>query len=334
MPTMKDIAKLAQVSTSTVSHVMNNTRYVSDEVRQKVLRVVQELNYTPSSLARSLKIKETNTIGMLVTASDNPFFSEMIRSVERYCQRNHYNLILSYTDGDTQRLSKNVDTLIRKQIDGLLLMCSESDWKIDEQLYQRLTLPIVIMDWWPTPLRADKIHENSEYGGYLATKTLIEHGHTHIAIITGNLNKSIALNRLQGYKTALCESGIALNHALILEGDFSVESGIKNMHTLLQQSPRPSAVFACSDTIAIGAYHAIWQAGLQVGKDISIIGYDDIHMTQYLTPPLSTIHQPKNTMAKNAVEILLDKINHPQRENRIIQFEPILVLRNSICQHK
>lgn len=330
MPTMKDIARLAQVSTSTVSHVINNSRFVSDEIREKVMAVVHQLNYTPSALARSLKVKETNTLGMLVTASSNPFFAEVLRSVERYCHRHQYNLILSYTDGDSERLQRNLETLIRKQVDGLILMCAESHWQVNEEISQRLQLPMVMLDWWPTALNADKVHENSEYGGYLATKTLIDAGHRDIAIITGNFKKSLAYNRLKGYQKALQEGGISQRAEWVIESHFDIEGGIDSMQRLLRLESRPTAVFACSDTIAIGAYQAVWRAGLAVGKDISIIGYDNIEMAQYLSPPLTTIHQSKNNLAKQAVEMLLQRIKNPDQENRTLTLEPHLIWRESV----
>ncbi|PJG84899.1 substrate-binding domain-containing protein [Conservatibacter flavescens] len=329
MATMKDIARLAQVSTSTVSHVINNSRYVSDEIKEKVMAVVTQLNYTPSALARSLKIKETKTIGMLVTATDNPFFYEVISGVESYCNQHHYNLIISNTYGNEERLQQNVDTLVQKKIDGLLLMCSESTFPAGNPI--NLPLPMVIMDWWPTELNADKIFEDAEYGGYLATKTLIKHGHTQIGIITGNLTKSIAQNRLNGYKKALAEHHLPLNPNWIIESHFHFEGGIKGMAQLLSQPHRPTAVFACSDTIAFGAYHTAWQQGLSIPQDISIIGYDDIHLAQYMSPPLSTIHQPKTELGKLAVETLLERIKKPIENYRTLVLKPQLVERGSIA---
>lgn len=333
MATMKDIAKIANVSTSTVSHVINNSRFVSEEIREKVLQVVKELNYTPSALARSLKVNETKTLGMLVTASDNPFFAEVIRSTERYCYLNNYNLIISYTDGDTQRLQKNIHTLIQKKIDGLILMCSDSHWQLENDLTHQLQLPKVIMDWWPIPLEADKIYENSIMGGYLATKTLLEYGHRHIAIITGNLNKSLAQNRLLGYKNALNEWGVQINSDWIVEAEFSFAGGVTGMQQLLQQKQRPTALFACADTIAIGAYQAAWQAGLHIPEDISIIGYDDINITQYLSPPLTTIHQPKNRLAKLAIQKLLHRIKQPDAPFSDTILTPELCLRSSVIHY-
>lgn len=328
MATMKDIARLAQVSTSTVSHVINGSRFVSDEIREKVMRIVAELNYTPSAVARSLKVRETKTIGLLVTATNNPFFAEVMAGVEQYCQQHQYNLIIATTGGDAKRLQQNLQTLMHKQVDGLLLMCGDSRFQADIEL--TISLPLVVMDWWFTELNADKILENSALGGYLATKALIDAGHRKIGIITGNLKKSVAQNRLQGYKNALSEAKIALNPHWIVESHFDFEGGELGIQSLLTQSSRPTAVFCCSDTIAVGAYQAIQQQGLRIPQDLSIMGYDDIELARYLSPPLSTICQPKAELGKLAVEALLQRIKNPNENYRTLVLEPTCILRGSI----
>lgn len=328
MATMKDIARLAQVSTSTVSHVINGSRFVSDEIREKVMRIVAELNYTPSAVARSLKVRETKTIGLLVTATNNPFFAEVMAGVEQYCQQHQYNLIIATTGGDAKRLQQNLQTLMHKQVDGLLLMCGDSRFQADIEL--AISLPLVVMDWWFTELNADKILENSALGGYLATKALIDAGHRKIGIITGNLKKSVAQNRLQGYKNALSEAKIALNPHWIVESHFDFEGGALGIQSLLTQSSRPTAVFCCSDTIAVGAYQAIQQQGLRIPQDLSIMGYDDIELARYLSPPLSTICQPKAELGKLAVEALLQRIKNPNENYRTLVLEPTCILRGSI----
>ncbi|WP_447908227.1 substrate-binding domain-containing protein [Haemophilus influenzae] len=332
MATMKDIARLAQVSTSTVSHVINGSRFVSDEIREKVMRIVAELNYTPSAVARSLKVRETKTIGLLVTATNNPFFAEVMAGVEQYCQQHQYNLIIAATGGDAKRLQQNLQTLMHKQVDGLLLMCGDSRFQADIEL--AISLPLVVMDWWFTELNADKILENSALGGYLATKALIDAGHRKIGIITGNLKKSVAQNRLQGYKNALLEAKIALNPHWIVESHFDFEGGALGIQSLLTQSSRPTAVFCCSDTIAIGAYQAIQQQGLRIPQDLSIMGYDDIELARYLSPPLSTICQPKAELGKLAVEALLQRIKNPNENYLTLVLEPTCVLRESIYSFK
>ena len=328
MATMKDIARLAQVSTSTVSHVINGSRFVSDEIRDKVMRIVVELNYTPSYIARSLKVKATKTIGLLVTATNNPFFSEVMAGVEQYCQKNQYNLIIATTGGDAKRLQQNLQTLIHKQVDGVLLMCGDSRFQADMEL--EVSLPLVVMDWWFTELNADKILENSERGGYLATKSMVDAGHQKIGIITGNLRKSVAKNRLQGYKKALSEANIVLNPDWIVESHFDFEGGIVGAQKLLALLDRPTAIFCCSDTIAIGAYQAIQNQGLRIPQDISIMGYDDIELARYLFPSLSTISQPKAELGKLAVETLLQRIQEPNENYRTLVLEPTCILRESI----
>ncbi|OOF38549.1 transcriptional repressor PurR [Rodentibacter mrazii] len=328
MATMKDIARLAKVSTSTVSHVINGSRFVSDEIREKVMNVVTELNYTPSAVARSLKVRETKTIGLLVTATNNPFFAEVMAGVEQYCQQHQYNLIIATTGGDAGRLQQNLRTLLHKQVDGLLLMCGDSRFNADTEL--TISVPLVIMDWWFKELNADKILENSILGGYLATKTLIEAGHKDIGIITGNLKKSVAKNRLEGYKKALSEAEIPLNDDWIIESHFDFEGGSIGMQKLLATTKRPTSVFCCSDTIAMGAYHIIQQQGLNIPQDISVIGYDDIELSQYLFPPLSTISQPKAELGKLAVELLLQRIKNPKEPYQTLTLSPTLQLRKSI----
>lgn len=330
MATMKDIARIAQVSTSTVSHVINGTRFVSDEMREKIMAVVRELNYQPSALARSFKLKKTQTIGMLVTASNNPFFAEVVAAVEGYCAENDYNLILANTNGDSQRLQSSLQMLIQKQVDGLLLMSTETH--LAEQLSLEISIPAVVMDWWPTALSADKILEDSELGGYLATQYLLEQGHRKIGIITGNLQKPLALNRLNGYKKALSEAQVPLNPHWIVESHFDFEGGIIGMEKLLQQKERPTAVFACSDTIAVGAYQTLWKHQLSVPKDMSIIGYDNIDLAQYLAPPLTTVHQPKIELGKLAVETLLERIKNPEKTNRTLILKPEVISRSSVAR--
>lgn len=187
MATMKDIARLAGVSTSTVSHVINKSRFVSDEIAERVNNAAQQLNYAPSALARSLKMNRTKTIGMLVTTSTNPFFGEVVKGVERSCYHQGYNLILCNTEGDNQRMKASINTLLQKRVDGLLLMCSTLEGERLDVFDRYPDIPIVVMDWGPILFASDKIQDNSLQGGYMAAKHLIECGHKEIGCITGPL---------------------------------------------------------------------------------------------------------------------------------------------------
>lgn len=328
MATMKDIARLARVSLSTVSHVVNGSRFVSPEITEKVQKVIEELNYKPSLLARSLKIKATKTLGMIVSSGNNPFFAEVVRHVERYCERHNYHLIVVNADPQSGNLASHLDRLLAKQVDGLLLMCAEPQAQ-DGDIMANVNLPKVVIDWWQQPVNADIIHENSELGGYLATSALIEAGYREIAVICGELSKPLAFNRLAGYKRAHSEKNLPIRPAWIIESHFHYDGGLEATERLLALPERPRAIFAMSDSIAVGVYQAVWRAGLRIPQDIAVIGYDNIELAQYLTPPLSTIHQPKARLAKQAVEQLLLRIQDPERPRQTVRLTPELVRRES-----
>lgn len=330
MATMKDIAKLAGVSTSTVSHVINKTRFVSEEIAERVNSAAKELNYAPSALARSLKMNRTQTIGMLMTTSTNPFFGEVVKGVERSCYHNGYNLIPCNTEGDSERMKSSIDTLLQKRVDGLILMCTTiAGERID--IFERYPdIPVVVMDWGPVLYASDKIQDNSFQGGYLAAKHLIEAGHREIGCITGPLNQYQAKMRYAGYKRALTEHQLAINTDWIEESDFSCEGGRNAFLRMLEKDALPTALFACNDMMAMGVVNAAHELALNIPQDLSLVGYDDIHIAQFMTPPLTTIHQPKYRLGKTAVEALLARLEDKNLAPQVVQLEPVLVERNSV----
>ncbi|EGR4156935.1 LacI family DNA-binding transcriptional regulator [Vibrio cholerae] len=331
MATMKDIARLAGVSTSTVSHVINKSRFVSDEIVERVNNAAQQLNYAPSALARSLKMNRTKTIGMLVTTSTNPFFGEVVKGVERSCYHQGYNLILCNTEGDNQRMKASINTLLQKRVDGLLLMCSTLEGERLDVFDRYPDIPIVVMDWGPILFASDKIQDNSLQGGYMAAKHLIECGHKEIGCITGPLIRHQAQMRYEGYKRALAEAGIAINPDWIVESDFECEGGYQAFEKLYQRGKLPSALFVSNDMMAMGVIQAASQRGLRVPDDLSLIGYDDVHIAKFMTPALTTIHQPKYRLGKAAVDTLLYRLENPDTTAQVVQLEPTLVARSSVC---
>ncbi|ENN2712511.1 substrate-binding domain-containing protein [Vibrio cholerae] len=330
MATMKDIARLAGVSTSTVSHVINKSRFVSDEIAERVNNAAQQLNYAPSALARSLKMNRTKTIGMLVTTSTNPFFGEVVKGVERSCYHQGYNLILCNTEGDNQRMKVSINTLLQKRVDGLLLMCSTLEGERLDVFDRYPDIPIVVMDWGPILFASDKIQDNSLQGGYMAAKHLIECGHKEIGCITGPLIRHQAQMRYEGYKRALAEAGIAINPDWIVESDFECEGGYQAFEKLYERGKLPSALFVCNDMMAMGVIQAANQRGLRIPDDLSLIGYDDVHIAKFMTPALTTIHQPKYRLGKAAVDTLLYRLENPDTTAQVVQLEPTLVVRNSV----
>ncbi|AUU88480.1 MULTISPECIES: ribose operon transcriptional repressor RbsR [Enterobacteriaceae] len=329
MATMKDVARMAGVSTSTVSHVINKDRFVSEAIREKVESAIKALNYAPSALARSLKINQTRTIGMLITASTNPFYSELVRGVERSCFERGYSLVLCNTEGDEQRMNSNLETLMQKRVDGLLLLCTETHQPSREILQRYPSVPTVMMDWAPFDGDSDLIQDNSLLGGDMATQYLINKGHTHIACIAGPLDKTPARLRLEGYRDAMARAGLTIHDGDEIIGNFEFSGGFEAMQMLLALEARPQAVFICNDAMAVGAYLALYQAGLRVPQDIAIVGYDDIELAQYMTPPLTTIHQPKDELGELAIDVLIHRISDPTQQQQRLQLTPVLMERGS-----
>ncbi|QIR95991.1 substrate-binding domain-containing protein [Vibrio alginolyticus] len=335
MATMKDIAKLAGVSTSTVSHVINKTRFVSEEISERVTNAAKELNYyAPSALARSLKVNRTKTIGMLVTTSTNPFFGEVVKGVERSCYQKGYSLILCNTEGDNERMRQSINTLLQKRVDGLILMCSSLEGERIDVFERYPDIPVVVMDWGPMLFTSDKIQDNSLRGGYLAAKYLIDCGHTEIGCITGPLIKHQAQMRYEGYKRAMNESGLEFNANWIIESDFECEGGYQAFKKMAQRGALPSSIFVSNDMMAMGVINAANELDIKVPDDLSIIGYDDIHIAKFMSPSLTTIHQPKYRLGQAAVETLVRKLDEKSTEAQVVQLEPTLVERKSVKRLK
>jgi len=330
MATMKDLAKLAGVSTSTVSHVINKTRFVSDEIAERVNKAAQELNYAPSALARSLKMNRTKTIGMLMTTSTNPFFGEVVKGVERNCYQQGYNLILCNTEGDHQRMKSSINTLLQKRVDGIILMCSTLVGERIDEFERYPDIPVVVMDWGPMLFSSDKIQDNSLLGGYIATKHLIDNGHNHIGCITGPLNHHQAQMRYEGYKRAMRESQLDINPEWVVESDFECQGGYDSFNKLYKKGGLPTALFVSNDMMAMGVINAANENNVKIPDNLSIVGYDDIHISKFMSPALTTIHQPKYRLGEAAVKTLLKKINKESDQPEIIQLEPTLSVRKSV----
>ena len=330
MATMKDVARLAGVSTSTVSHVINNNRFVSEAIRQKVTFAIEQLNYAPSALARSLKLQRTHTIGMLLTASSNPFYAEVVRGVERSCYERQYSLILCNTEGDKDRMDRSLETLLQKRVDGLLIMCTERRRPSAEILGRYPSIPSVMMDWAPFESSSDVIQDNSLLGGEMATRYLVSRGYTRIACIAGPRDKTSACLRLEGYQRAMAAAKLPVLPGYIIESDFEFEGGFLAMQQLLRLTPRPQAVFTSNDAMAVGGYQALYQAGLTIPRDMAVMGYDDIELARYMTPPLSTIRQPKDELGELAIDTLLHRMETPDVSQQLLVLTPELMERASV----
>lgn len=331
MATIKDVAKQAGVSTTTVSHVINKTRFVAEDTTKAVWDAIKELNYSPSAVARSLKINTTKSIGMMITTSESPFFAEIVLAVEEYCYRKGYSLFLCNTQNEPEKIQNHLDMLIKKRVDGILVMCSEYRENAFA-LFKSTSIPMVVMDWGPNEDKSDRIIDHSFEGGYIATKHLIESGHTDIGIIAGYLYKTTAKARYDGFVKAMNEAGLPIRPEWVYENDFQPEGGYESMNYILKQKTRPTAVFCGCDMMALGAISAITEKGMQVPQDISVIGYDNIHSSRFFAPPLTTVNQSKVRLGKMALELLFERIQDSDAANqpKVLEFYPELVVRKSV----
>jgi len=337
LTTIKDVAQQAQVSVTTVSHVVNNTRFVSEGARQRVLQAIDELRYVPSALARSLKSNRTHTVGMMIPNSSNPYFAEIIRGIEDTCYAAGFNVILCNSDDDPLKQSTYVRLLSEKQVDGLIVMSSGADGELLDTL-RAASMPQVVVDREIEDLEADLVEVNHEAGGAIATRHLLALGHRRIACIAGPQVLSSARQRVQGYRLALQEAGIEVEERLLRSADFTSAGGHLAMASLLEAAEaearrggpgRPTAVFASNDLMAIGAVCAAAGAGLRIPQDLSVIGFDDIALSAYANPPLTTVAQPKHRTGALAAQMLMQRIAERGRAWQREILQPTLTVRQS-----
>lgn len=329
MTTIKDVAEKAGVSISTVSHVINGTRFVSEELIQRVLTVMEELHYHPNTLAQGLRRGDTKTIGLIVPDNSNPFFAEIAHTIEDLGFQNGYSVILCNSHGDLDREATYLDLLISKQVDGVIFISAGSNPEHLGELISR-NIPVVVADRDLEYDSVDVVLVNNEKGGYKATRYLLDLGHTKIACVTGPTELTPSAARYRGYLNALNGAGLSINDSYVITGDFQVDGGERAMLQLFALDSPPTAVFLCNDLMAFGAFRALRKLNRHVPEEISIIGFDDIKLASIITPALTTVAQPLSDLAKTAVNLLINRIQHggDVKTERII-LDPVLVVRDS-----
>jgi len=322
------VAARAGVSVTTVSHALNGTRFVSDEARARVNEAAHALGYVPSAVARGLKHNTTRTLGMLVPNSSNPYFAEIIRGVERHCYAAGYSLVLCNSDDDPQRQADHLRVLAERRIDGLVLVASGEDAQIVD-CCKGLRLPLVLVDREVAGIDADMVEVDHAAGGELATAHLLALGHARVACIGGPADLRPSRQREAGWRRALAAAGVKPRADELVRGDFAPQGGDAALRRLLKSARPPTAVFVCNDLMAIGALHAAHAAGVKVPGELSLVGFDDIELAAYTTPPLTTIAQPKEAIGTGAAGLLLERLRAGRSEARQLILQPQLRLRAS-----
>jgi LacI family transcriptional regulator len=329
MATIRDVAKQAGVAPITVSRVVNNSGYVSDETRARVEQAIEELGYIPNMLGPSLRFKQTNTLALLLTDITNPFWTTVARGAEDAANESQYNLILCNTDESEEKQKQYTQMLLRRQTDGILLVPASSTPQAVE-LFQRQKVPTVILDRSIPDVEVDEVRSDSEAGAYQATRHLIEMGHRHIALLTGPEYVSTAKDRAEGFRRALNESDLDCPPEFVQWGKFTRESGYEATKHLLQFNPRPTALFAGNNFIAIGAMVALNEAGCRVPEDMAIVAFDDLPPTLTIEPFFTAVVQPAYEMGFQAAQLLISRLTgeHEEGSTKII-LTPELIIRRS-----
>lgn len=328
--TIKDIAKLAGVSITTISKVINHKDHdIGKDTKNRVLEIIKQYNYRPNALASGLITKKTGTIGLLVPDISNAFFSEVIQAVENTAMQYGFNVILCNTDDNEEKELEYLNVLRDKRVDGIIFISTfiSNHRGIDELADNGM--PLVVVDRSIDNALIKVVQLDNESGGYAAAKHLIQHGHTRVGCITGPLQNRSARDRYEGYVKALREAGIAFEDKYVYEGDYRITSGETAAQALLKEGV--TAIFACNDMMAYGVYRAARDLGLQIPEDLSVVGYDDIYLSEILSPPLSSVRQPTYEIGAASASILIDMINGVEVKEKRTDFKADLSIRKSVA---
>lgn len=331
--TIKDIAERCGVSITTVSRVINNKpEGVGSETRSKIIETIEQLNYQPNSIARSMITKKTHTVALVIPDICNPFFPELARGVEDCCTQEGYNLFLCNTDGSVEKELSYIKYLRERLVDGIIFTTQNAE-EFNEIFYnlQKDKFPFVFIERYIEDMEdLIGVFVDNTQGMYRAVRFLFENGHKNIAFITGPFNTTNAVLRFKGFQQAHLESGMDINYSLVKEGDYKLQSGYRQMKELLQENPgKFTAVIASNDLMAIGACNAIKEAGLRVPEDISVIGFDNISFTDICQPRITTVGIPIYNMGYTASKLLIDTLRGGELQSKKIVFDAELIIKNS-----
>lgn len=325
--TIGEVARRAGVSIATVSRVLNNVpRGVRAALRRRVLKAASELDYRPNALARSLHQKRTHTLGLLIPDIANSFFAEVTRGIEDVCRRRGYALFICNTDRKLAAVEKYIGVLREKRVDGIIIVGGATPGPHPFQNLHSQGIPVVVIGRYDVSLPAVRI--DNVKGGWEAATHLIRLGHRRIAIILGPRRSTNSLDVMKGYKRALAEHGILLPKGWVLRGDARPASALPLAERLLLARPRPTALLAINDQMAIAAIRAAVNMGLQVPQEVSIVGYDGIELASYLNPALTTMTLPLRQMGMAAAENIFRVLTGEPVDHEV-WFTPKLVVRES-----
>lgn len=329
--TMRQIADRAKVSIGTVSHVVNETAKVREKLRQRVLEAIRSLGYQPSQLARGLRRNQTSMLVMIIPDVTNPFFPAVVRGVEDVAYKNAFRLVLCNTDHDPRKEISYLNEL-RAYCPAGWLVIPAVDSEIAAQLQSPgWGAPAVCIDRQPKGWNGDVVVAANEAGAYNATGHLLRMGHRQLGVITGPLHLANAIERLHGFKRALADAKLSIEPDYVQEALFERNSGYQAAKRLLRMLPRPTAIFACNDLMALGVLLAARELGLQCPEDISIVGFDNLDFAEFTAPALTTVYQPGYQLGTTAARLLLERIAGLKQTPEKIVLPTELKVRQSVA---
>jgi DNA-binding LacI/PurR family transcriptional regulator len=332
MANMKEIARLAGVSLGTVSHVLNDTVKVREPLRKRVLDAVQKTGYQPSQLARGLRKDKTDILAMIIPDILNPFFPGVVRGAEDVAFANGFRLVLCNTDNDHAKELAHLKALQSYLPSGLIVIPSDfSDLAAQADSYRKAGSAVVCIDRLPRHWEGDSVTINNGEGSYNATNYLIDLGHRTLAAITGPLRLTNSQDRLNGFKRALKKAGLEAPREYLQETTFNKAGGYAKTKILLRMVPRPTAILACNDMIALGALQAIREADLRCPEDISLMGFDGLDLTEMTTPQLASVYQSPYQLGATAAQLALDRVRDKTSPARKIVLKTELRIRESVA---
>lgn len=329
MSSIKEVAREAGVSTATVSHVINNTRFVSDEVRARVERAIEQCRYYPNAHARGLASGKTKIIGLVISDIANPFFPDLVKAIEEAAFERGFETLLSNTNYETERASQYVRRFIERNVAGVAVMTSEMSKELIDELAHR-EVPVVFLDVGKIGKQMSNLRVDYEEGIEQAILHLVALGHRRIAYISGRTDIRSSRRRLEAFQRTMKQL-FPDKPELIFNGNFKIEGGRRAAHEILmtQADNLPTAVVAANDLTAIGAINEFESSGLSVPADISVIGFDDIDFAVLTKPSLTTVSLPRNELGRRAVEMLLKALDNPQEEGTEVRIPTNLIIRQS-----
>ncbi|MDD5468784.1 MAG: LacI family DNA-binding transcriptional regulator [Anaerolineales bacterium] len=331
--TIKDVAKHAGVSPATAARVVGGYGYVAEETRRKVQEAVRVLGYRPNTIARSMVTKSTRTIGVVITDITNPFFAQLVRSIEEVAWQRGYTLILANTDEDSQREQAVLNALLEKRVDAFILVPASSQSLPHLHDLVRQEAPVVLVDRAVEGLAVDMVMVDNEAGAYQAVRHLIDLGHRRIGIVLDKLDITTNKERLKGYRRALQESGLSAEAVPIQSCHYTSQSAYQVVNRMLGEPGQPTALFTANNFMTIGALKAVQEAGLRVPEDIALVGFDDLEWTQLNAPQLTIVAQPVTQMGEIAAQIIISRLQGGSAPPMEIRLKTTFIVRTSCGVH-